>query len=318
MSLGVSNNGSLEDKLWDAIDIALKNLTSVDFMLVVNGLDGRCTAEVAAAFSRRLEKLAETHPYVKTIILARGASHFSKSSVRVEAITSDHTHYDIHLITRHSLTGCQHFLAHELKAQEEIIEKILRLANGDFLTARLIVKSLKQESSIDGFTKVLKSLKESSGLSEQLVKQVISKIVTDPSKGDGTLILSWLLIAKRPLTVEEISNLIQTHRKADVLTGKIDAASIKASCGRAVIVQSGIVRLAHTAFRDQLIKLFKDGKGLPRLPSLHASFLKLLLSYCKLHLTASIAPTCDLPEDSSSNSLFTQDSLLQYGTMNCK
>jgi hypothetical protein len=148
---------ALETELWKAVDVGLKNFKVESLMIVIDGLDDKPGHQNASEIGKKLAEFASRHKHVRAIILSRNSAYLNATKTRVLAIAPDYNHDDLQHITRHALKGCEYFTKQSDHEQEAIVEKVTHAAKGNFLSAQLIAKSLKQQVSLDAFMKAVKS-----------------------------------------------------------------------------------------------------------------------------------------------------------------
>lgn len=287
-------------------------------IIVIDSLDDRLGHQNASEISKKLEAFASKYRHVRAIILARNSAHLNISKTKVLAITSDITHNDLQHTAKHAFADCEYFRNQSDHEQEAIVEKVTHIAKGNFLTVELAAKSLKQESSLEGFTKAVKSFKEAPLLLEGCIQQLVSIATADFTKPETNLLLSWLLVAERPLNVSELKGLLQVDlQKKTLVSRKTDILNdINELCGPLVRIQAGVVRFRHGAIREYLAKVQAEGKKLPTANSAQGDLTIRLLAYCNLRFSDSCDP-CFEPLDSAEvDRVFLQDTLLEYAARN--
>jgi tetratricopeptide (TPR) repeat protein len=287
-------------------------------MIVIDGLDERAGSDTAATISNHVSALASKHRDVKAIFLSRNPLVFTKTKAKVFAITPDHTHNDIRHITNHALHGYEHFEKHTDHEQEAIVDKLADAAHGNFLWVQLLAKKLKLETSHEAFHKAVNAAKESEKSVEELIHALVSTATSSFSKPESLLLLSWLLVAQRPLTLVELKGLLQVDlQKKTLVERKGDVSDeINSSYGTLLRIENGIVRFRHGAFREHLVKMQTKGDKLQHIPIAQADFTKRLLAYCKLRLKNPHSVSLEYPETSDIDNLFLHNALLEYATRN--
>jgi tetratricopeptide (TPR) repeat protein len=316
LSASSSSSSALETELWKALDVGLKNSKADNLMIVVDGLDDRLGHQNADKIGNKLAVFASTYKHVRAIFLSRNTVHLNTVKTHGLAITPDHTQNDLQHLTEHALKGCQHYISHNDHEQEAIAVKITHAVKGNFLTAQLIIKRLKRQESRDAFKKAADSLKEAH--LESSIQNLVSTATADFSKPEANLLLSWLLVAERPLTVSELKGLLQVDlQKKTLISRKTDIVDdIQNLCGLLVRIQNGIVRFRHGAIRDYLTKVQHEGKKLPTVQSAQGALAIRLLAYSNLRLTDPCDPSFERPDSAEIDRLFIQDTLLEYATRN--
>lgn len=318
LSTGSSSYSTLETELWKAVDIGLKNSNAENLIIIIDGLDDRLGHQNTSEISKKLEIFASRYKHVRAIILSRNSAHLNMSKTKVLAITSDYTHNDLQHTAKHAFENCEYFRNQSDHEREAIVEKLTHAVNGNFLTVELVAKSLEQEASLDAFTKTVKSFKEAPPVLESYLQQLVSTATADFTKPETNLLLSWLLVAERPLSISELKGLLQVDlQKKTLVSRKTDILNdIHNLCGSLVRIQNGIVRFRYGAIREYLVKVQAEGKKLPTVQSAQGDLTLRLLAYCNLRFSDSCDP-CFEPLDSAEvDRFFLQDTLLEYAARN--
>ena len=306
-----------EKALWDALNIGLKSITEKDnLMIIIDGLDEvKGGKDSATAIGAHLHSLTSAHRNAQAVVFSREYVLSSgKAKVQKLPITPDHTHNDLNHMTDHYLRNYVHFKDLEEHRREAIVGKVARAAKGNFLWAILTSTFLRQEASSDAFQKAVEDL-ANKPLS---LSQTIEKIKVDFSKADTNLILSWLLVAERPLTIAEVKSLLEidmgkgTHVERH---GDIKEELIRA-CGMLVVIQNGFVRLRHSAIREHLLKVRDEKKKLVSAEDAQTDLTTRLLAYCKFFLTKAYEPAFERLDMVDVDELFHKHFLLEYAVRN--
>ncbi|KAL8811714.1 MAG: hypothetical protein Q9200_001577 [Gallowayella weberi] len=310
---------SAEKLLWRCIDTALDQYRDTDYlMIVVDGLDemegGQHPASEAA---NHIMLLASKYNNVQAIICSRGT--IAKSGLgktRNFVVTSDRNHDDLRLVIDKSLSGCKHFDHQDEHTRENIVEHLLHAAKGNFLWASLTPFVLKRESTHDGFNKVLKTLLESSAADiGDLFTRLTSAI--DFSKPDIHLLLSWMLVTNRPLTLTEVKLLLKIDlaKKISMERDTTSVDDVLATLRPFVSQANGFVRFRHSIIRQYMLGIQQDGRKLKNHRDAQADITMRLLAYCHLNLDKSSDPTFEMLEQSEKDGLFASYGLLEYATV---
>ena len=310
---------SLEKSVWKCIDTGLEQYRGTDhLMVIVDGLDElEGGQEQIAKTADHLAAMARKHSNVQTIVFSRGsASKAIQGKTRNLTITSDHTHGDLRLVIDSQLENYHHFRHQSEHAREKIVEQIHHVSKGNFLWAIMTVFLLKRESSHEGFDKALKAATESPKNIEEIITKLLSTI--DLAKTDSQLILSWMLLVDRPLTMTEVRLLYQIDLSKKTLVERdIDGANdILAMLSPFVTEQDGFVRFRHSIVRQYMLSVQNEGKRIRNRRDAQTDLTMRLLAYCHFHLTKSQDPTLDVMEASEIQKLFARYGLLEYTVCN--
>ena len=313
MSVQKHEAKDLENALWEALDAGLDDFVakSGNLMVVIDGLD-EVTGEQgsASAIWNRLDTLALRHERLQVLILSRTQyPSSSNGKARTLKITADHTHNDMHHVIEHSLHGCALFQHLNESEMDKVIEHLLREAKGSFLWAILTIETLKKESTSDGFMRVLK---EAPNSLDAALQKLIATL--DFSKPDTKMLLSWLLVAERPLTLAEVTCLLQVdlQKKSFVDSNPDIKEQINHACGSLVINENGTLRFRHGAIRSHLKAIQADGKKLLNAKSAQSDLAIRILAYSRICLRKKYEPTFEYFDMVDVDELFQRHLLLEY------
>ncbi|KAL9593550.1 MAG: hypothetical protein Q9219_007499 [cf. Caloplaca sp. 3 TL-2023] len=313
------NMDDLEKSLWKCIDTGLDQYQGTDYlMIVVDGLDElEGGNQHIIKTMNHLASLASKHSNVQTIVFSHGpVTKSSHGHTREFAITSDHTHEDLRLVIHSLLRRQNHFQHQDEHGRERIVGQLLHAARGNFIWARLAVSLLQRESSHDGFDKTLKSATESLKSVDEVLTRLTSTM--DLAKTDFQLLLSWMLLADRPLTIAEVKLLFQIDlvKKTFVERDENAMNDVLSALKPFVTQQDGFIRFRHSTIRRYMLNIQTEGKRLRNRRDAQTDLTIRLLAYCHFHLTKMQDPTFDMMEDSEIQKLFSQYGLLEYAVCN--
>ena len=318
--LSVSKDGSvpkLEASLWKALDLGLDQFAGrgKDHLIVmVDGLDELKSHENMKTIMEHFGQLSSKHARLQVVTFSRSSpSKPSKGSFQPFQIKPDHIHEDLRHVAEHALRGYAHYDGQSEHKQEAIIETLIHAAQGDFLWLLLNVYLLRKEPSFETFEKAVKAAKDV----RQSLHQTIESLTkaTDFSKPDTCHLLSWMLVAKRPLTVMEITCLLQIdlHKKQSIDRKGDVRNDIHTGLGPLVRFQDEFVRFRHPTIREYLLKIQLQGTSkLPKPQPAQTDFVMRLLAYCKFNLKRHQEPSLELISHAYAKDLFNQYALLEY------
>ena len=311
----------IEEALWAALDRGLDQFAGKGkdhLVIVIDGLNELKNHDSIKSVMERLGVFTSKHGRLQAITLSRSSPHKpSKGKFLEFEIKPDHTHDDLQHIAEHAFHGYAHYKDLGEHARESIIEQLVESARGDFLWLLLTIYLLRKEPSHEAFIKHLKATKETRNSLHQTIGHITEKI--DFSRSDAYLILSWMLVAKRPLTFSEIQCLVQIDlQKKLTVERKMDIKSeLHTALGPLVIFQTEFVRLRHPAIREYLEGLQLNGttKLLKPQPA-QADLTKRLLAYCQFNLNKYREPSLEPIARKEVNELFSKHVLLEYAIRN--
>ncbi|KAL8948011.1 MAG: hypothetical protein Q9222_005762 [Ikaeria aurantiellina] len=311
------NDDKLEQQLWQAVDAGLDRYTNSDhLMIIVDGMDDIKGGQTQITKLRnQLTSLSSKHNNVQFITCSRDSVQPSgQGKVRTFEVTSDHTHEDIRLVIDSSLRGYKHFQHQSEHAQEKIVGQLGHAAKGSFLWAALVTGLLKQEPSHEGFVKQLTALCESPKGIDEIMGKVIAS--SGFAKVEAQSLISWISVAERPLTVQEVDYLfrVDLQKKRVSEHENKDVDEVLATLKPFVSRQSGLVRFRHPTIRQYVLDVQLEGRRLrPRRES-HTDLTYRLLAYCHFNLTKAPDPSLSVLKLSEVESLFASHGLLEYAT----
>ena len=307
------DTSNLDDSLWLSLDNALGQFArKKPLFVIIDALDEVKGGEQSRKqVSNQLGALAAKYTNIQTIILSRDAPPMpNKGMVQIFNITHDHTHDDSRHVAEHALRGYNYYSQQGEHAREAVVDQLIHAANGNFLGLRLIIKSLRQEKSQEGFMKAVKAARDAPKSLEDLVKKLVDTL--DFSKADTNRLLSWMLVAERPFTITEVKDLLQIDLHKKEFAGRKTDEDIKSSLGAVVIMDNGFVRFRHPAIRAQVFNLQKEGKKVLSYQAAQTDLTLRLLAYCRFKLTNSRDPSLELMAKTEVNQLFGSYRLLEY------
>ena len=316
MSAKSKDASEVESALWRAFDTALK--TSNNLVILVDGLDVIAGGEPAAL--KLLEKLHDVtsrHSSVKTIVLARPSSKPYPKHTRQFFINSAHVREDIHFLIHRSLSSYQHFRDQKEDDREAIVERITESANGSFVWADLTLEILKKEKSHSSFMQALGKMpvpQSGTLLITETLQMLCSTL--DLTRHDTKRIISWLLVAERPLTLTELKCLLEVDvsKGTHVNRNTNVEEDIKHACESLLEIREGIVRFRHVTIRHHLLDLSNQNQNLIPLKDAQHDFTLRTLTYVKICLTQGSEPSFDGLEPHTLNDLFRTHRLLEYSS----
>ncbi|MCJ1265779.1 hypothetical protein MMC22_005659 [Lobaria immixta] len=300
----------IEGILWRAFDQSL-NVNS-NIIIVVDGLDQMDGGENARVrFLDRLHEVCEKHSKTKSIVLSHPLSKPYSKKTRNFTIQPANVRDDLKLFVEQNLKAHNHFRDRRQAEKDKIVSDIVGVANGSFILAKYTILLLRRETTHDGFTK-------SSEHAPKSVTEALQRLVShlDLTKSDTKLVLSWLLVSERPLTLKEIQSLLEI----DVSTNNRTSRTVSFQeqliriCGPLIEIRDDIVRLRHVTIRQHLVEMSKSGKSVLPLHDAHRDLTCRCLAYTNFHLTKSTECKMDVLEIATIDQLFEKHHLLEYTT----
>ena len=309
------DTSNLEESLWASLDKSLDRFASKHpLFVIIDGLDEvKGSEQNKKKVTQQLGALAAKHTNIQNIILSRDSAPLpTKGKTHTFKITHDHTHDDIRHVAEHALHNYEYYQDQSEHSREAVVDQLVHAAKGNFLALLLTIKFLRQEKSHEGFMKAVKAAKDAPKALDELIKKLVDTL--DFSRPDTNHLLSWMLVAERPLSITEVKNLLQVDlQKKHSVDRKTDIREdIKASLGALVIFDNGFVRFRHSAIRAQMFNFQKEGKRIASYQAAQTDLVSRLLAYCRFSLTNSRDPALEMMAMTQVNELFETHRLLEY------
>jgi hypothetical protein len=201
-----------EGYLWHALADALSHAVNGgnELVIVVDGLD-----EIAESKSASIQASGTISP---TVLLEKLVSVASQgcgvrlitlsSSIKMpisakgvnHQITFNDIREDIHSVALRALIHNHHFQGQRAYDQEQFLGRIVQVSNGSFLTTSLMCEILNAQKSPESLVMNLGDFEKRNPSVRDLVLQLFTSLNTT---SHAKTLLSWILAAKRPLTIDE-------------------------------------------------------------------------------------------------------------------
>ncbi|KAK1252172.1 hypothetical protein MKX08_003359 [Trichoderma sp. CBMAI-0020] len=250
------------ETIWNIFLRMVNDIKDLPVSCVLDGLD-ECEPESLQDLLNKLNKIADTSPGLKIIVLSRehptylGASLGQSLRIRLDpdAKTEVGDGLDLYIAARVAeLSESKHYPV-ELTAH---IQKMLRdKSTGTYLWVSFVVKDL-QEVEVSEVEQSLNQLPH--GL-YPLYERILEQI--DLAHRDLTLdILRWCAFAVRPLTLAELASVLKIKPtdlldRESVLRGKLTY------CGHFLSISNNVISLVHQSALDFLTREIPDCEEVP-------------------------------------------------------
>ncbi|KAL8786241.1 MAG: hypothetical protein Q9195_008297 [Heterodermia aff. obscurata] len=247
--------------LWQAFKGAVQGFgVSTNLVIIVDGLDAVAGGEPKAVevLDYLYDSVAES-PNTKLLVFARPFSQASKRPSAHLSITPDHTFDSLSRLLEKDLLPNAVYKDQQDDQRAAIVERIARSANGSFVWADIVVGLILRENNLDGLLKTLERMPKSI---TQILPRVLSSLDTD---ANGTkYVLSWLMVALRPLSLHEVQLLIGSNsRKPNVASTVASTADdVVVSSANLLVLRQDIIRYRHNVVKEALLEMSAQGRGL--------------------------------------------------------
>lgn len=171
------------------------------------------------------------------------------------------------------------------------MEQILHAAKGNFLWAVLTTVLLKREKFENSFNNAVNAAKEAPISLDETTAKLVG--FANLGRGNTSLMVSLMLVARRPYSMVELKNLLQTDltkkhpidRKTDIIR------DLEAALGSLIVFRHGFVRLYHPTVKAQMLRIQQDEKTLRTRQATEREMTMRLLAYCDFNLRRAKEPT---------------------------
>jgi hypothetical protein len=301
-------SADMEHHLWNAINAAFTDL-SEPTMIIIDGLDQ--LRDNKKQVCERIEKLSTAHHSLKTIILAR--RNILPETWKPFVIKPDHLYDDIQHIAQHQLRDCTAFRKKSDADRQGFLDHLVKKADGCFLWLLLAMDVLSLSKTPEELDVNLTKLSDT-----------LDKIIKVRADSDGfadhdvKLLTSYMMVTERPLSVNELHDLLQVDLQKKTNTRReIDFTGIiKKTSGLVRPDNSGLVKFLHPAIREHFIALQIKGDKLLPFKEAHTDLTLRLLTYSKACLSKPHDVSLEPLPQSDVERLFTEHDLLEYAVRN--
>ncbi len=310
MSNQANTSAEIENALWRAFDKALE--VRRDVMIVIDGLDQLFGGDtVMLKLLNRLHGIATKHETIKCIVLSHPLGQSFPQRTRKFSLQPKNVRDDLRLFIDRSLVQHHFFHGRHEDEKEAIVQSLVDYAHGCFILAKYTIELLMREETAEGFTKTLNKAPKS--VSEAIPLLVSQLDLTD---ADTKLILSWLLVSERPLTLKEIQLLLEIDITSSKRSNRVINVEklLQRTCGPLIEMRDGVVRFRHITVRQHLLNLSEVGKSVLPLHDAHCDLTYRCLIYTTTQMTKRSECQMDVLGSATIENLFETHELLEYTT----
>jgi tetratricopeptide (TPR) repeat protein len=314
--------GTYEENLWSALADTLKHPVEGgnDLIMVVDGLDEIAESQSASiqaagsinpsALLDKLTRITNDGRGVRLITLSSSAKMPSHAFGLQHQITKDNVRDDLHAVALRALVHNIHFHSKPAGEQETLLDRIIHASNGSFLWTILVCEYLNSQKSADAITKTLTGFESSKPSVQDLVLKLFTSLDTT---SNAKTVLSWIMAAERPLTVEEIHTLFNIDSARGTLSDKgVNVHATIEALKPLLTLHDSIIRFKHPIVHTALHDLAQQKKIPINLQESETDLLLRVLTYAKLTLRDKGEPSLGNHDPNISDSLFSQHHFLEY------
>ncbi|SPO05222.1 uncharacterized protein DNG_07909 [Cephalotrichum gorgonifer] len=296
--------------LWRLFLIMLRQSGSCQVLCVLDGLD-ECEGESLKQLLDVLREYfleSEEKPAarLKVILLSRPQMAILESSLRpFRRINLDNSDREVGRDVEKYIAAKVAELASEQNLSEDRLQKVQQVlmdnADGTFLWVGFVANELKEKTWLE-INDILGGIpKDLVGIYQRLLEQVEDKEKLVP-------ILRWIVLAARPMTLDELAVAAEIKAYDDALTPAEIMKGRLASCGLLVKIDGDVVNLVHESAREFFQSDQVDIAGINIFHMNHATHLTLLRT-CLTLIEASYKSPGSISDASLHNTLLTYASL---------
>ncbi|ETS03981.1 hypothetical protein M419DRAFT_7051 [Trichoderma reesei RUT C-30] len=274
---GVSWEGQIDKLIWRKLfQEAIFNVKSpLTHFWVIDGLDEYSGDSDIYQFLEQLPQhvrvfVASQHtPEIQEGMLSLG------QRVSIRMVDTSHTVSDMRAVVKARLEQLNH-----LETGDDLISRIVEKSNGSFVWIRLVLKELETAFTDEDIEAILEEVP--SDLHEMYAR-ILQSIEKDKRRAKlAKSILTWITLAQRPMTIEELRGAVQMDIRAS--PQKMVHAAVTA-CGQFVMIDQRLrLHLVHDTARQFLCRADLPSQFAITPAKDHGHLAALCLAYLAKHL----------------------------------
>ena len=214
---------------------------------IIDGIDECTNFSTLFPFLARIDKQYPLQIFLTSrpsLLIERSLSH-EQILTHHEILSRDKSMADIALYVR---SNASYLPCESDDAREDLVQQILEKSNGNFLWTKLVVKELQSALSQQRIDEILQSLPQEI---DELYDKIFDQLISGPKEARLiTCIFRWVACASRPLTVDELKDVLRLEIN-EVLPQL--HKTLSSLCGNLVTIDmQSRVWLAHQTVREYL------------------------------------------------------------------
>jgi tetratricopeptide (TPR) repeat protein len=302
----------LEASLWGALDVGLSTLDDHghQVVIIVDAVE-EVTGTTPLNFHNMLREHVAKSDNAQAITFSKHISHISHGCTHL-LITQKYIVDDVRSFLRQFLGAVPAFTALTNVAEDRVLQELTDKAGTSFLWANLAANLLAKEANSESLLKTVQAL--SSDLAD-VINRIAGKLSL--KAGPARLVLSSLLVAHRPLTVGEVTELLSVDlEKKTIASGPSTDIfqELPRLSGSLAVIRDARIHFKSKAVREHMLTML--GKTLPSANDAHSELARSILLYAKLNLDLAYEPSFDDLSYSIVEERFASYPLLQYTVRN--
>ncbi|PTB81557.1 hypothetical protein M440DRAFT_1459692 [Trichoderma longibrachiatum ATCC 18648] len=195
--------------------------------------------------------------------------------VSIRMVGTEHTVSDMRFVVKARLKQLNH-----LETGDELVSRIVEKSNGSFVWIRLVLKELETAFTDEDIEAILEEVP--SDLHEMYAR-ILHSIEKDKRRAKlAKSILTWITLAQRPMTIEELRDAVQMDIRA-APQNMVHAAV--AACGQFIMIDQRLrLHLVHDTARQFLCRADAESNFAITPAKDHGHLAALCLAYLAKHL----------------------------------
>ncbi|KAL8764802.1 MAG: hypothetical protein Q9209_007873 [Squamulea sp. 1 TL-2023] len=258
---GLSDAGFTLEKadartIWQKVYVSIlfKISFATNLFWIVDALD---ESDTPKGLVEMLSNLSSSKMPIKILIISRQSPDLAMSFERLKKYTTVETlfvkesHRDIRLFVEKEMELMR--ASEDLK--EDVVQKLLAKADGNFLWVHLAVDEILQCHTEDDVQQALDAIPTGITSLYERMEVAITKGAKPSSLALARTILQWATCPRRPVSLDELSQALQPEYRPMLDLGH----TISQVCGQFVVVDSASrLVMVHQTARDYLIQTSSD------------------------------------------------------------
>jgi hypothetical protein len=220
-------------------------------LILIDGLDQLSSSRIGNPPALEiLDRITRSKKHVKAVVLSRPVSDAALKHCQ-EHIALEKTHSEGSPDIKHFVQDFIHHRAELQRLKEaerhEIIDKYAEAAHNSYVHAELLLRQIDTEDSAANILKALKPSKTT----EELLDRQIGRL--DSKRTETKHILTWLVAAERPLSLQEIKALLEVDLDGCAyrpFSGDVEK-TVRQLCAPLVTISDGFVSIRHSSIRER-------------------------------------------------------------------
>jgi hypothetical protein len=273
-----ATDNEYDNIVWEAVERSLAAALpgARELIVVVGGIDEASCGE--DALFQRLTKATANGTNVRLITLGR-KTHQIAGGLRSIHIGEDLIVDDIMAVVRRDFQSDHEFSEMSEFEQESTITRLSEVSAGSFLWAKMATRRLRRAIGLDKLRDAINTVVNTKPTIHDFV---LREAQSQSMNHEAKLMLVWLAISNRPLSLRELETLVSIELDKSTVSGKrIDVFATLKPVQGLVFLKDGLMHIRHGLIRSSLLDMLAKGALVPTLEDARADLVARLLLYIK-------------------------------------